>query len=82
MAISASAENHSMFDLEQILTHFISEKNSLSCCACDWQGARNDQKAIVIWKSIVYRKHQVLIEGCLEVPYLLFSINIPHYQGI
>ena len=88
MAITARSDNRSLgiVDLEQVLIHFISENDrSASALVIGTVQARPEGDRCL--EKHLHRKHQVLIKGCLEAPYLLtarvFSIYlVPNFPGI
>ena len=85
MAITARSENRvsSIVDLEQVLIHFISE-NDRSASALVIGRVQAMTEGDRYLEEHPYRKHQVLVKGCLEAPYLLtarlLSIYEPHFQ--
>ena len=85
MVITATSENRSIVDLEPVLIHFIREKIAQRLRL--WSvGCRQRPEGNRCLEKHSHRKHQVLIKGCLEPPYLLtarvFSIYVPQLQGI
>ena len=74
MAITARFQNRSsgIFDLEQVLIHFISENDrSASALVIGMVQAVTRRRWMFNLGKHLHRQHQVLVKGCLEAPYLL-----------